>query len=78
MNGESYAVKVIEKSCLSRNNNREKIELLNELNILRKISHKNIVKLEETFENEENIFIVTEFLEGGHLKSTIFKFRFTE
>ena len=32
------------------------------------INHKNIIKLIDTFENEEYIFIVMEHMKGGNLK----------
>ena len=32
------------------------------------IKHKNIIKLIDTFENEEYIFIVMEHMKGGNLK----------
>ena len=31
------------------------------------INHKNIIKLIDTFENEEYIFIVIEYMNGGNL-----------
>ena len=31
------------------------------------IKHKNIIKLIDTFENEEYIFIVIEYMKGGNL-----------
>ena len=31
------------------------------------IKHKNIIKLIDTFENEEYIFIVMEYMKGGNL-----------
>ncbi|CAD8145009.1 unnamed protein product [Paramecium pentaurelia] len=78
INGQRFAVKIVDKNMLSRSNNLEKQYLLNELSILRQINHNNLLKLEEIFESEENIYIVTELLEGGALKNSIFKFRFSE
>ncbi|CAD8145897.1 unnamed protein product [Paramecium octaurelia] len=78
INGEKFAVKIVDKNMLSRSNNLEKQYLLNELSILRQINHNNLLKLEEIFESEEKIYIVTELLEGGALKNSIFKFRFAE
>ncbi|CAD8064272.1 unnamed protein product [Paramecium sonneborni] len=78
LNGEKFAVKIVDKYMLSRNDNLEKQYLLNELNILRQINHINLLKLEEIYESEENVYIVTELLEGGNLKNSIFRFRFSE
>ncbi|CAD8076380.1 unnamed protein product [Paramecium sonneborni] len=78
LNGQKFAVKIVDKYMLSRDNNLEKQQMLNELSILRQINHINLLKLEEIFESEENIYIVTELLEGGYLKNSIFRFRFSE
>ncbi|CAD8074939.1 unnamed protein product [Paramecium sonneborni] len=78
INGQKVAVKIIDKSLVSRNNNSEKQYLTNELAVLRQINHSNLLKLHETFECEENIYIVTDLLEGGHLKNSIFRFRYSE
>ncbi|CAD8070392.1 unnamed protein product [Paramecium sonneborni] len=78
INGQKVAVKIIDKSLISRNNNTEKQYLINELAVLRKINHNNLLKLHETFECDENIYIVTDLLEGGNLKNSIFRFRYSE
>ena len=45
----------------------DRSEFLNEIEILQKLDHPNIIKLYETFEDEKNIFIVTEMCTGGEL-----------
>ena len=40
------------------------------------INHKNIIKLIDTFENEEYIFIVMEYMKGGNLTSYLKKKHF--
>jgi len=45
--------------------NRSKV--LKEIEILRTVDYPNIVKLVETVENEENIFVVTEYVNGTEL-----------
>jgi len=41
--------------------------MLNEVEILKSIDHPHIVKIYEYFEDENHIFIVMEFLDGGEL-----------
>jgi calcium-dependent protein kinase len=37
----------------------------NEINIMKAVDHPNIVKLYEFFEDEEHIYIITEYCSGG-------------
>lgn len=41
--------------------------LRNEVNILKKLKHPSIVKLEEVFEDKERLYLVMEFCSGGEL-----------
>lgn len=43
----------------------------NEIEVLRIINHKNIVKLHEVFEGTHSIYLVFEYLEGGELLTYI-------
>lgn len=45
----------------------DRSEFLNEIEILQKLDHPNIIKLYETFEDEKNIYMVTEMCTGGEL-----------
>ncbi|CAD8158566.1 unnamed protein product [Paramecium pentaurelia] len=78
INGQKVAVKIIEKSLVQRNNASERQQLINELTVLRQINHDNLLKLHETFESDEKIYLVLDLLEGGHLKNSIFRFRYSE
>lgn len=61
--GEKYAVKIIEKNAL-----KEDIKLLKrEIEIMKKVSHKNILKLHEIFEDNEKVYIVMELVKGSEL-----------
>lgn len=57
-------IKIIEKSKFSKNRQNS---LINEIEILKKIDHPHIIKIFEYYENSENIFIISEFLNGGDL-----------
>jgi serine/threonine protein kinase len=60
-----YAMKVLKKQKLYKTNqiNHTKTER----EILEKINHPFIVKLQFAFQTEENLYIVTEFMQGGEL-----------
>ena len=63
-NGEHYAVKILNKTKLNRND----LNLVRrEKNYLKLIKHENIVSLQDYFEDKQNIFFITEFYEGGDL-----------
>jgi len=65
--GEIVAVKIIEK----RQNDPEKlIKVKNEIELMQKLNHKNIVCLKDVFEDENDdgkIYMVMEFVSGGEL-----------
>ena len=56
--GEERAMKIVSKSTESSQN---------EIDILRKISHPNIVNIYEIFEDSKKYYIITEILDGGEL-----------
>jgi serine/threonine protein kinase len=61
--GEKYAVKIIEKSVI-----KEDIKLLKrEIEIMKKVDHKNILKLHEIFEDDDKVYIVMELVNGSEL-----------
>ena len=70
-----HAVKVMEKSKMDKN---EKIRLSYEIDILKNLDHPNIVKLYEVFEDDRNIYLVTELCTGGELFDIISDRTFTE
>lgn len=53
-------------------------ELRNEIDILKHLDHPNIIKLYETYENDEYIFLVQEICDGGDLAETLQKVHCTE
>jgi serine/threonine protein kinase len=66
VNGIEYAVKVIDKTDLSK---AEHESVIREKQILSEINHQHIVKFVEFFEDEEedSIYLVLEYLSGGEL-----------
>ena len=62
------AIKIIEKE---EGNMIDDMEIQNEINILKKLSHPNIVKVYEFFDSPLNFFIITEFCKKGELFSYI-------
>lgn len=47
--------------------------LNNEIKILKQLDHPNIVKLYEVYSDSSNIYLITEYLEGGELFDLILK-----
>ena len=63
--GMKRAMKIIKKSLSFEESNEEAV--LNELNILKKIDHQNVVKIYEYYIDELNYYFVTEYCPGGDL-----------
>ena len=62
----TVAMKVIAK-----NDNMDNEYIKNELNILKKLSHPNIVRIYEFYESENNYYLINEFCNGGELYNYI-------
>lgn len=73
--GAEFAVKTFEKKNIlaSKSANRTKTGLINEINIMRNVSHPNIIQLFEVYEGEYHIYLVMELLRGGELFDKIVK-----
>ena len=68
------AIKVIDK--LKLKNNQIYFELMqNELQVLQKASHPHIMRIFELLEDEDNYYVVSEFLKGGELFERIIKLK---
>ena len=63
--GEKVAIKILEKSRLTRN--EDKIRLEREIEILKKLKHPNIVQLYSVIETEKQLFIIMEYIKGQEL-----------
>jgi calcium-dependent protein kinase len=69
LDNKAYAIKIINKKKVSN----KKYEFLNEIRILQKLDHPNIIKLYEVYENTENYYLVMEYLDGPNLSKKIEK-----
>ena len=66
-NGETRAIKMINNSKLQ--SNQQKQALHREIQIMRNLNHKNIVKLFDDFETIKNQYLILEYCSGGDLSS---------
>ena len=62
--GTKLAVKVIAKNKMDES---QDLFIRQEIDILRKLNHRNVLRFEDCFEDSSSIFVVTELLEGGEL-----------
>ena len=68
------AIKSIKKK---KENNGGRIDIENEINVLKKLSHPNIVKIYEFYDIKEKYYLITEFCKYGELYQYL-KFNFSE
>ena len=64
--GEQVAVKVIDKKLFSSRYNIKSIQ--NEIEILKKVEHKNVVRFMDVYQTHNNMYIFTEFCTDGDLQ----------
>ena len=60
------AIKTIRKEQL-KTQERGIEQIINEINILRKLDHPHILKMYEFYEDKYNLYLVTELCSGGEL-----------
>merc|ERR1711878_165288 len=60
---ELYAIKVIDKKALKGKED----SLENEIRVLRRLDHPNVVKLLEAYESKASVYLVMELVTGGEL-----------
>ena len=65
-----YAIKEMDKSQLKSNDMSEQI--INEVKIMYSLNHENIIKLNNHFEDEKNVYLILEFASGVIKKSSSF------
>ncbi|KAM9958326.1 hypothetical protein ACTFIW_001188 [Dictyostelium discoideum] len=64
--GNKYAIKIIDKKKMSMTSKR-KDSLMDEVNVLTKVKHQNIISIKEVFETQKNLYLVLELVTGGEL-----------
>ncbi|CAD8077741.1 unnamed protein product [Paramecium sonneborni] len=64
-NNEQVAIKVLQKDSLKTD--RDKFRVNKEIELLKKVNHPNIVKMKEILEDEQCIYLITEYVSGGEL-----------
>lgn len=74
--GAIRAMKIVNKIDDGFDNNDE--EVLNEINILKKIDHSNIIKIFEFYIDDSNYYLITEYCKGGELFALLRKIQLTE
>jgi len=62
--GREYAIKFIEKKFVDQ---QDLVLLGREIEIMKRVMHKNVLRLEEVYEVEETIALVMELVTGGEL-----------
>jgi serine/threonine protein kinase len=62
--GEKYALKCME---VRRIDSELLDDLRNEIGLLKLVDHPNVIKLYEFYEDEQNIFLILEYCDGGEL-----------
>ena len=68
-----YAVKKIEKEMYLKNSKAFKY-LENEISILKDVNHPNIIKLIDVKETLKDVYIITEYCNGGNLEECLDKY----
>ena len=78
--GEKVAIKILPKqnfsfksNSINNNSNNNISKIHKEINILRRLHHKNIIQLYEIIETKNNLYLVMEYCEGKELFDYIVK-----
>ncbi|KAF1319478.1 Camk protein kinase, partial [Globisporangium splendens] len=74
VDGVAFACKVIDKRKLALSSQRRHdiaFQLRREVDVLSRVDHPNIAKLEEAFENDAYLILIMELLDGGELFDAI-------
>ncbi|CAD8100157.1 unnamed protein product [Paramecium sonneborni] len=65
-----FAVKIFKLEKLTKKD-KELESLLKEIDIMRKLDNKNVLQLHEVFEDDDNVYLVIDYLQGGELLKQI-------
>ena len=66
LNKNKVAIKIISKKILHKDAGLKK-QMKLEFDLLKKLDHPNVMRIFDAFENHSDIYIVSEFMEGGEL-----------
>ena len=69
---EVYATRKMERSYAENPENKSR--LLNEISILKKYKHENIIRFIETKKTKSHFYIITEYINGGNLYENLKKY----
>jgi len=70
--GEKFAMKIIDKQKFLQNA-RRKDALMDEVRVLKSVSHENIIKIHDVFETSKSLYLVLELVTGGELFDRVLK-----
>ncbi|CAD8096433.1 unnamed protein product [Paramecium primaurelia] len=65
LNGEKFALKIINKSCTIKTQTQQHLQ--REIQIMKQLNHPNIVKLFKDFSDEKNVYLLLEYCNQGSL-----------
>jgi len=69
--GEQFAIKIIDKEAIQLKNDMHLLQ--REIDIMKKLHHKNIIELVEVYDEEKALYLVMELVTGGELFDEIVK-----
>eukprot|EP01114_Cavostelium_apophysatum_P013992 TRINITY_DN3508_c0_g1_i1.p1 TRINITY_DN3508_c0_g1~~TRINITY_DN3508_c0_g1_i1.p1 ORF type:complete len:541 (+),score=161.53 TRINITY_DN3508_c0_g1_i1:317-1939(+) len=69
--GKRFAMKVIDKKKYMKNAASRKDALMDEVTILKAISHANVIGIQEVFDTEKTLYITLELVTGGELYDAV-------
>lgn len=72
---QKYAVKQINKKINYIQENEKEKNIYNEKKILKYLSHPFIIKLQFSFQDEDNLYLVMDYISGGDLSSYIHNYK---
>ena len=67
INKKQFAIKIIDKKKYAKHAGSRKDNLMDEVEILKKLNHPNIISIQDVFDTETTLFIVLELVTGGEL-----------
>ncbi|KAK7684632.1 hypothetical protein QCA50_012213 [Cerrena zonata] len=70
---ETVAIKIIDKGNLST---KQLMNIKNEINIMSKLNHINLLKLLDSFNNESYCYLILEYCDGGEIFNKIIEYTY--